>query len=762
MKKIKNHSLPNEENIIGLLQNHGRPMRVEAMLADSNCPGNSARKFEKLLRTMANKGILQRLPGGFWGLKQASVYVTGEFTGFANGGGRVHVTEPPDYPQKEIFISPFQKDGAWHKDTVRVLALPSSGGMKGKIIAVLKRVQKRIPALLETRNKKTLRFRPADGRLTASFLVSAKSPLADVIAPGDLAILEPGKELPDNQWQATIRRVLGRADCVSSQEAIVKLGQQVPQAFPDLAVAQAEALPAAPRVGDFNDREDWRSLPFVTIDGADARDFDDAIHVEKTATGWILRVAIADVSHYVRPDCAPGSLDSEALARGNSWYFPRSVEPMLPKVLCNGLCSLKPGEDRLAILAELPFDANAKPLQPRFAAIAMRSRARLIYDDVAKFLAGEKINLPDPDLAQMLKGAHELYKKLAERRRECGTLDFYLPEPVYEFDNDGALVKIGDAQRNDAHMLIEEFMIAANEAVATYLGSQGQDFLYRVHPQPEREKLIRLYETLELTALESLPTDLRKDGEPNPAAIQQILANAAGTPQEYVVNRLCLRSMAQARYQPENIGHFGLASKAYCHFTSPIRRYADLLTHRALKATLGDKEHKLPGKEELTEIGDNLNVLERRAVECERDMAKRLACLFLQGKEGEIFSGTISGVADFGLFVEFVDIPADGLIRMEELGNDWFRLDQPRQALIGMRGGQVWRLGQPVKVKILSIDLERQEIRLAPAEKTKLKLTKTRTKAAFRGKERRSEHRKPARSSKWIKQPTPNKVGRKK
>lgn len=716
--------------------------------------------LENTLRNLASQGKLARLPGGFWGPAEGAICVTGQFLGTPNGGGRLRVFDPADFDQKEIFISPFQTGGAWHKDIVRGLILPHTQGSKGKILEVVERQQKEVPAILEARQKKHLRFRPADGRLAVSFSVPLKSPHTEQIQPGELAILKPVKETGEGRWQAEIVRVIGETDKVAAQECIVKLSQKVPQEFPQLALKQAEALPPAPSEKDMEGREDWRSLPFVTIDGATARDFDDAIHVEETEAGWILRVAIADVSHYVRPDGEPGSLDSEALTRGNSWYFPRSVEPMLPEALSNGLCSLKPDEDRLAMMVEMPFTKDGKPLTPRFAPIAMRSKARLTYDQTAAFFEGEG-QMPE-QIAPMLKAARALYKKLAQNRRKRGMLDFFLPDPAYEFDESGKLVKMGVAQRNDAHMLIEEFMIAANEAVAGHLGSLGKDFLYRIHPQPEEEKLARLYDTLQRTAMEALPDNLYKDGEPNPEAIQQILQRAQNTPEEYIVNRLCLRSMAQARYQPDNIGHFGLASPSYCHFTSPIRRYADLLVHRALKASMGASDQPTPDKEELAEIGEQLNGLERQAIDCEREMAKRLACLYLEGKEGEIFEGVISGVTDFGIFMEISGMTAEGLIRTEELGSDSFHLDQATQALIGEHTGQIWRLGQPIKARLLSVDTGKQEVRFEPVEKSSLKRPKERNRSKFRGKERRSEHRKPARSSHWSREQKPARQGKRK
>jgi len=520
--------------------------------------------------------------------------------------------------------------------------------------------------------------------------------------------------LDRSMQQAEILKWLGPADRIDAQEIIVKRSQRVPGPFPELALKQAAALPEQPGAASLADRLDLRDIPFATIDGADARDFDDAIHVENTGDGFLLRVAIADVSHYVLPDARPGCLDQEARARGNSWYFPRSVEPMLPRALSSGLCSLRPGADRLAMLVEMPFAPNGEPLEPRFAPIVMRSRARLVYGDVAAFFNGDSAAVADAEIRAMLAQARVLYKILAGRRRLRGSLDFQIPEPAYEFDAGGRLAAMRIAVRTDASQLIEEFMIAANEAVAGYLGSLGKPFLYRSHPAPEPDKLKILYGILKLTAPEALPPALQKNGHLNPCAIQEILARARGTQREYMVSKLCLRSMGQARYQSENTGHFGLASPAYCHFTSPIRRYADILTHRALKAALGLQDADLPDREELARIGDELNDLERRTVECEREMAKRMACLALLGREGEMLKGTVSGVTDFGVFVEFAAMPAEGLMRIGELGPEWFELDQERQMLLGQNSGRIWRLGQPVSCILLSVDLAKQEISLKP------------------------------------------------
>lgn len=688
----------------------------------------------------------------------------------------------------EIHIRPARRNGAWHGDLVRVALEPERaprargrhGGHfrqsrdtahmpEGRVLEVLERGLRQVPVHLVRRDGDTLFCRPADARVPVDFSVRLTAPIQpgtpapdsvppdsgtpgpDALVPGALLLVEPVAELASTLWSARLLGAYGREDDVDVQEQLAKLNHEVPREFPPASLAEAAALPSAPSASDLALREDVRELPLVTIDGADARDFDDAVHVERRGNGWLLRVAIADVSHYVRPaggragdglaGVRAGALDAEALARGNSWYFPRSVEPMLPPALSNGLCSLRPEEDRLAVLAEIPFDAAGHPGQARFSPVVMRSAARLTYDAVRDaLLAGDAAArariaaLPrGAAVLTMLEEAFALYRLLRAARMARGSLDFELPEPRYTVDTQGRVLEVGVEERHDAHRLIEEFMIAANEAVARRLGGTdhagrargepgrrqrlGTEVLYRVHPEPDPERLESLFATLAATAVECLPPGFTAADARNgrgAGRLREVLARAAGTPQEYVVNRLCLRALPQARYQPENTGHFGLASTAYCHFTSPIRRYADLLTHRALKAALGLPAGPIPAGQRLVRIADQLNRRERAAQDCEREMARRLACLWLSGREGDCLDGVVSGVTHFGLFVELSGVPVEGMVRLEDLGDDWYGFDQERQQLTGERHGRVWRLGQPLRVRLARVDMERLEIRLLP------------------------------------------------
>lgn len=736
-KKSTTEILPDKEQIWQFLNSEGKPIRIEAILNSLGYVKSEKKEIKKALEELAQDNRAIRLPGGKWSTP-AGVETLGGTILFTRSGLKF----VPENGQEEISLSRSQGGHAWDQDYVTVALVPGAHPPEARVTEIIKRNQPEVAARFLRKDGKTLIFRSIGKKVPVFFRVFIEKGQTAHLNPGQLAAIRPLKPLSSGDWQGELAATYEEEDTLAIQEALVKLNHNVPDKFPDLALSQARRLPDTPTKTDLAGREDLRSVDFVTIDGEDARDFDDAIYVERAGKGWLLRVAIADVSHYVQPDSQPDSLDQEALRRGNSWYFPKSVEPMLPKTISNGLCSLNPGTDRLAMMAEIPFDENGVPGMPRFAPIVMRSKARLTYNQVSDFFNGKKEAIP-PAVAPMLVQALSLYHRLSHKRRERGSLDFDLPEAAYSFNQDGSLAEIRHADRNDAHMLIEEFMIAANEAVASWLEAQKLPFPFRAHPAPDGMKLSALFETLRKIAPGLLPAGLKTEDLANPQTLQHILAMAKGTSSEYVVNRLILRSMSQARYQTENVGHFALASPSYCHFTSPIRRYADLLVHRTLKASLDpSKKRDLPDEEALAKIDEHLNAQERLAIDCEREMSKRLACLLLGKKVGEILSGSISGVAEFGLFVEFNELPAEGIIKIRELGNDWYELDQQRQMLIGRNSGKTYQLGQPVKVRIEGIDEDRMEVRLSLAESGSRKVGQRGRHKSFEMEKRRADSKK--------------------
>jgi ribonuclease R len=441
-------------------------------------------------------------------------------------------------------------------------------------------------------------------------------------------------------------------------------------------------------------------------------------------------VAIADVAHYVR---AGSALDKEAKARGNSNYFPASVEPMLPEALSNDLCSLKPGFPRLVLAAQIRFNPEGEPLSREFHPALIQSRARLTYSEVHAAIAlgetGETRKLAP--FLPMLASAYKLAEILSARRKNQGALSFDLAETQVVLDAAGEIRELLFRKKLSSHSLIEEFMIAANEAVADHLSSlpERPAFIRRVHPAPEPEKLRALYRALSAGGLNSdsagssRPEYLRGLGSPADvqADLQKIISRAKGKMEEFVVNRLLLRSMAQARYSPAAAEHFGLASSSYCHFTSPIRRYADLTVHRVLRRHLGlgHKKEALPKGLELAELAEALNAAERNSVEAERDIHKICAALFLKrlhkAHPERIYPAVVAGLSSFGLYAELAEMPAEGFVPVEELAADVYHLDTDGQRLLALHGGGDYRLGQPLELLLRSANPLRGGIRFAPA-----------------------------------------------
>ena len=479
---------------------------------------------------------------------------------------------------------------------------------------------------------------------------------------------------------------------------------EIPVEFPPAAVAEAEAAKPVP----LGDRTDLRAIPLITIDGSDARDFDDAVFAEPDSDkanpgGWHLLVAIADVAHYVLPDSA---LDKSAYERGNSVYFPDRVVPMLPEALSNDLCSLRPDGDRACMAVHIWIDADGKKLSHRFVRGLMRSKARTTYEQIQKARDGFPDELTAPLVDDVIAPLYGAFQSLLKARNARGTLDLDIPERFVKVDNEtGAVTEIGKRMRLDSHKLIEEFMIAANVCAAESLEAAKQPCMYRVHDQPSPDKLVSLREFLS-----SMDLNLAKGQVLEPVHFMRVLEKAAETPFSQMVSEVVLRSQAQAVYSPDNLGHFGLALKRYAHFTSPIRRYADLLVHRALIKGLN-----LPGDgaleddataESFVEIAEQITATERRAAAAERDVVDRYVASYLAAQVGESFVGRISGVTRFGLFVQLKETGADGLIPIRTLSpHDYYHHDEVGHCLVGDKTGTVYRLGDDVQVKLEDVDL---------------------------------------------------------
>ncbi|MGH7053312.1 MAG: ribonuclease R [Stellaceae bacterium] len=544
------------------------------------------------------------------------------------------------------------------------------------------------------------RLVPSDRRDRNAYRVSARD--AGGAADGDLVVAETAGTSRLGPPRLRIVERIGAAEDPRSVSALAIASHDIPTGFPEAALAEAATAAAIGLDG----RTDLRALPLITIDGSDARDFDDAVWAEpdpEMPEGWHLLVAIADVAWYVRPDSA---LDREARRRGNSVYFPDRVVPMLPEALSNGLCSLKPGEDRACLAVHLWIDRAGRKRRHRFARGLMRSAARLTYEEAEAARAG---TAAAPVLQSLMPCLYGAFAALARARAERGALEIDIPESRVVLDAEGRPAAVAPAPRLDSHRLIEEFMILANVAAAEELEALRQPCMYRIHDAPAPDKLALLSNFLSELGLPGLA--LAKGQAPKPELFNRVLHRVAGNPATPVVNELVLRCQAQAAYSPSNIGHFGLALRRYAHFTSPIRRYADLLVHRALisgaNAAGGDSgAGGLPAGAggSLVALGLHLSATERRAAAAERAALDRYRAILLSGSIGSVFAARISGVAEFGLFVALAESGAQGLLPLSELPDDFYDHDPRRQRLIGRRSRRTFRLGDALSVRLCEAD----------------------------------------------------------
>jgi ribonuclease R len=511
---------------------------------------------------------------------------------------------------------------------------------------------------------------------------------------GDLAVAEfqPSRSFRDKKVK--IVEVIGKRGDAKAISLISLYEAGINPQFPDAAISATKNM----SVPSPENREDLRDIPLVTIDGIDAKDFDDAVFAEKTDEGFHLIVAIADVAYYVRPETA---LDTEAQRRGNSTYFPDRVVPMLPEALSNDLCSLRPHEPRACLAAHMWIDNEGKLTKYKFVRGLMKSAARLTYEQVQAAQDGTTDSTTKPLLKSVIGPLYEAFKVLDDARRGRGALDLDLPERKVILDDQGNMTGVTKRLRLDSHKLIEEFMVLANVAAATALEAKKAPCVYRIHDRPSPEKLDSAREFVESFGL-SLP----KGAVAEPKQLNQILLQAAKLPYSHLISLVMLRCQSQAHYSPENIGHFGLALHRYAHFTSPIRRYADLLIHRSLIAAynLGPGGIDKGEVARLEEICENISATERTSMEAERNSIDRFAAAYLSQSIGAEFAGRINGVTRFGLFIELEESGADGLVPIRSLPSDFYIHDERAHALIGRRSNRVFRLGAPVTVRLMEAD----------------------------------------------------------
>jgi len=693
--KKKKKSLHNlEEEILSLFKKQKDFLFLRDIYHHLHVPPEKRKEIRRAVKKLLESGKIIQLKRRKYGLSEKFPIYQGKLRMHPDGFGFVETEDG-----KTIFIPPRKIKNALNGDIVlaRVEKITSKGP-EGSIVKVVERKRKNIVGYLVKRGKHFF-VEPEDPRFPFEIFIPKKR--LHEAKKNHLVvtkIIQNTSEfgLPVGE----IIRDLGDPKELETHAWAVIYAYDLPHQWSSKVQKELIRIPDEVSPENKKGRVDLTKIPLVTIDGENARDFDDAVCVKRTKNGYKLWVAIADVAHYVLKNTF---LDREAYSRGTSVYFPNMVVPMFPEKLSNHLCSLNPKVERLAMVVEIDFTKDGEIIKQNFYEAVIKSHARLTYTEVKEMIVdkNKKVIQKYETLYPMLEVAAELALILREKRLKRGSLDFDLPEPEIIINIKGEVENIVKRERNLAHMLIEDFMIAANEAVAEYLTKRGYPFLYRIHEKPDPNKFKQLSEIFLAYGI-----DINHPEELTPHFFQELITKFSGKPYAYLFNFLLLRSLKQARYSPENVGHFGLASTCYCHFTSPIRRYPDLVVHRTLKRALRNK--KPPYKEEELEVmGKFLSERERIAEEAERDILKRFQAFFMKDKIGEVFHGIITGITAFGFFVDLEEYLVSGVVRLIDIKDDYYVLDEKGIALVGKNTGKTFQLGQKVKVKVKEVDLKR-------------------------------------------------------
>jgi ribonuclease R len=701
-KKPGKSPFPSNEDILKFIEDSPGRVGKREIARAFRLDAKQKMTLKKVLREMQQSGVLEkdrgkrvRKPGTLPSVTMLQIIgpdMDGELM------ARPVTWDGDDEPPKIFMVPDNRSTGASRPqpgtgDKVLARLTPTDdGAFEARTIRTIAAAPEQVLGIFESVGGQG-RVRPTDRRARGEFVIDNRDTLD--AQPGDLVRAEP---LPGRRLGLRQARIVERIqadDGIHAPSMIAIANYDLPTRFSEQAVKQADKAVAAPAKG----RDDFRDIPLVTIDGPDARDFDDAVWAEpdpdkKNPGGWHLLIAIADVSWYVRPGDA---LDTGAHERGNSVYFPDRVIPMLPEVLSNGWCSLVPHEDRPCLAAHIWIDADGNILRHKFRRGIMRSCARLTYEQVQMARDGHGDDITAPLMENVIAPLYGAYAALLKSRNHRGVLELDMPERKVQLAADGSVDAIVVRQRLDSHKLIEEFMICANVAAAEALEKAKMPCLYRVHDEPSPEKLGALHEVLSGVGI-----SFEKGGVASPKRFNRVLKLAAGTAHAEMVNVLVLRSQAQAQYAPGNLGHFGLALRRYCHFTSPIRRYADLLVHRALidAGGLADDGGSSQPQPDLAETGEHLSDTERRAARAERDAVDRFTAAYLADRVGARFHGRINGVTRFGLFITLDETGADGLVPIRTLPDDYYVHDEGRHSLLGRRSGREYLLGQSVEIRL--------------------------------------------------------------
>jgi ribonuclease R len=702
-KERYGHALPSREFILQILKDQGVPVCEEVLRQLLGVTEKESDVFGRRVSAMEREGQIMRNRKGDICIVEKLDLVKGTVQGHADGFGFLI----PDDDIPDIFLSAKEMRKVLHGDRVMVreTGVDRRGRKEGAIVEVLERAVSRLVGRLHD-DHGILFVEAENKRISQDILIPREESMG--ARAGQVVMVELIQQ-PSKSAQpiGRIFEILGNYAAPGMEIEIALRKHELPYQFPPQVEKLSGKFPAEVLQSELSGRIDICHLPLVTIDGESARDFDDAVYCERDETGYKLYVAIADVSHYVRTGDA---LDQEALNRGNSVYFPRRVIPMLPEVLSNGLCSLNPEVERLCVVCEMNLDPMGNFRNYDFYPAVMYSHARLTYAEVAAMIEnprGEEAKRYRK-LLPHIRLLNKLFKVLLKARKKRGAIDFETIETRMVFNDEGKIDCILPVKRNDAHRLIEECMLAANVCASDFLKKHEQPTLYRIHEGPTPEKLVALRDFLKEFGLQ-----LGGGDRPSAKDYAKSLERIKDRPDAQLLQTVMLRSLRQAVYSPDNVGHFGLAYESYTHFTSPIRRYPDLLVHRAIKAVLKGARYS-PG--DWHELGIHCSQTERRADDATRDVESWLKCYYMQDKIGEDFSGVISGVTGFGLFVALDGIYVEGLVHISELPSDYFHFDFAKHMLLGERSGKRFRLGDRIRVRLVNVDLESSKIDFVLAE----------------------------------------------
>jgi len=699
--KAYKHSIPDRNTLLDYLRDVGQPRKADLLVKDFNVRGARGRQqlLDKLA-AMVRAGQVIQNRGGEYCLSEKLDLIAGTVSAHKDGFGFVIADQGGD----DIYLSAREMRSIFHGDrvAVKVVGADRRGRPNGKLVEVLERGTEEVAGQF-IRELGIGLVIPDNPKIAHRILIPKGE--AGNAKPGQVVVARildyPNKF---EQPTATVIEVIGDPHQKGIATDIAIHTHDIPTQWPGPVRQQVTKIGANVPAAAKKDRNDLRGLDLVTIDGADARDFDDAVYCEKSGKGWRLLVAIADVAHYVEVGSA---LDKEAIHRGTSVYFPDRVVPMLPEALSNGLCSLKPKVDRLCMVCEMRVEADGKVSRSKFYEGVMRSSERLTYSQVNQLLTGDKDHgIPDK-LHEAVQELHGLYKAFAINRQKRGAIELDIPQTKIRLDEHGAVVDIAAEPRNDAHRLIEECMIAANVQAAKFLRRHKIAGLYRVHAKPDADKFDELRQYLL-----SLGLKVPHPDNVQPRDFNRMIQQVKDRPDSAAISMAMLRSLKHAEYTPKNEGHFGLALDAYAHFTSPIRRYPDLLVHRAIRHIVrGGKAAAYEySADRMERLGSICSAHERRAEGATREVEALLKCQFMEEKVGQQFDGVITGVTSFGVFVQLKDNGVDGLVHVSSLSNDYYVFDATSRTLVGERSGNIYAMGDELQIVVHQVDLETRRI----------------------------------------------------